>query len=342
MNLDEIIDLEEDVVIPDEETTEEIEEVVDDTSSDVDSVTDEPEDVIEEEPLNDDEPEEDETAKAYFEYLIQNEVIDVPEDFEFDGTAEGINKALEITNATKLDKARQEIWEKLPDDFKPLLAYGLMGGDSLESYLKAYAPADVEDVDISDTLSQRMVLTQYYKTTNPKFDDARIEKMVDKLEAIGDLKEEAEDALEYMRQLKEEQKAEFLQQAEQQKAAEAQRLQEYVDNIKSAIKESKDFNELEKGSIEAMLFNPNRETSEFDEKINSAYNNPEHFVQLVSIFRDYDPKKGFTFDRLKKKLKTTTNKTFQELIQEKTNTKSKVQGSSRNIHEDFDFAKFTS
>ena len=77
MNLDEIIDLEEDVVIPDEETTEEIEEVVDDTSSDVDSVTDEPEDVIEEEPLNDDEPEEDETAKAYFEYLIQNEVIDV-------------------------------------------------------------------------------------------------------------------------------------------------------------------------------------------------------------------------------------------------------------------------
>lgn len=51
----------------------------------------------------------DEEAVAYYQYLVDNEVISVPEDFEFDGTTEGINKALDITREKQINSAREEL-----------------------------------------------------------------------------------------------------------------------------------------------------------------------------------------------------------------------------------------
>lgn len=327
MNIDDLIDLEEDVLVDvaDPEPTPDPEPAPD------------PEPEPDPEPSPDPEP--DEEALLYYQYLLDNGVLEVPEDFQFDGTADGISKALEITRNSQLARAQQEIWDRLPEDFRPLLIYGLQGGTSLESYLNAYSPKDISSLDLEDTLSQKLVLKEYYKLTNPNFNEERIDRMISKLEATADLKDEAEDALDYIQQLQQERKDQFLQQQEEARRQQEAELQQYVTSIKDAIKAS-ELNDVEKGAVEAMLFNPNRQTSEFDEKINSAYKNPKHFVQLVDIFRDYHPETGFTFEKLKKRLKSDSNKSFAQVLRKQDN-KTQVQGSSRNIHEDFDFSQFT-
>lgn len=214
-----------------------------------------------------------------------------------------------------------------------------MGGSSLEEYLRAYGPSEIASTDVTDPISQKMVLSHYYKTVNPNYDDARIERMIKRLEEMGSLEEEAQDAVEYLQELKEQQKAEFLVQEQQRQAAEQEQLQQYVDTLKTAIKDS-DLDTMAKGRVEAMLFNPNAATQEYERKINSIYQNPTHFVQLVNLLADYDDKKGFTFDRLKKKLKTESNVKFRDVINDKLNNKKQGGSSSRPLHEDFDFSKF--
>jgi hypothetical protein len=334
LNLDELIDLDDDSTLVEDPNP-----IDKDLPDPIEGSEDEP--IVE--PTNDDpepEPAEvDEDAEAYYQYLVDNGVVTVPEDFEFDGTTTGINKALELTRETNITTAREELWNHLPDDFKPLLQYALMGGSSLEDYLKAYGPSEIGDADVSDPISQKMVLAHYFKTINPNHDDARIERMIKRLEEIGSLEEEAQDAVEYLKEMQEQQKTSFLEQEQARQDAEKAQAQQQITTLKTAIKES-DLDNVSKNRVEAMLFNPNAEVQDYERKINSIYANPAHFVQFVNFLSDYDERKGFTYDRLKKKLKTESNTKFRDVIDSKLNNKKQGGGSSRQTHEDFDFAKF--
>lgn len=323
------------------------EEDQDDTIIDADEESEEESEETEEESEeegSEEDPTEEESKgdpelQAYYDYLVENEVLVLPEDFEFDGTNEKLQEAFNVTKTGLRTSAIEQIWEALPEDFKPLLSYGLQGGTSLDDYINTYRTADIENLDLEDTISQRLAITEYYKILHPNKDSESIQKMVDKVEKISDLKEEAEDAVNYIKGLREEQRQNFLaeQAAERQRQEEA--AEEYRQTLKDAIKNSKDFDLGTKNKVEAMLFNSNQEVPEFNSKLNSVYQNPEHFVQLVALLADYDERTGFTFNRLKKQLKTQTNKNFSEYLKSKVDNKSKVSGTSKN-QGDFDFSKF--
>lgn len=171
MNLDDIIELDDDQLIedPDDNNVDPTPEPNDPPES-----NDPPEESEDNNVESD--PEEDETAIAYFEYLKENGVLDLPEDYEFDGTTEGIQEALTITEQQKQLKAYQNIWNHLPDDFKPLLDYALKGGTSLQEYLNVFAANSFDDYDLTDPVSQKLVIEQYYRLMNPTASDDKISK----------------------------------------------------------------------------------------------------------------------------------------------------------------------
>lgn len=281
----------------------------------------------------------DESAVAYFEFLKEANVLDVPEDFEFDGSSDGIQEALSLTRANLENKTRQELWEALPDDFKPLLEYGLKGGQSLQDYLNTFAPRTLDEQDISDPISQKIIIAEYYKMMNPNTPEERIERLIAKKEELGTLEEEAQDALTYIKELQEERKANFIKQQEEAVKQQQLQIEEANNKLKDTIKNFNDFDQLRKNRIETLFFTPRQQTSEFDQKMNAVFANPEHLVQLADVIADYDPRIGFTFDRLKKRIKTESNRKFSDLIQDKLDSKSKVKGSVRHVVEDFDLEK---
>jgi len=131
---------------------------------------------------------------GYYNFLKEYGVLDVPEDFKFEGTPESMEEAMEVTKRNMTAKVSQAIWEHLPDDFKPLLEYGLNGGKSLQEYLRAYnTEVDLENIDLSEEVNQKAIIREYYKQTTPK-NDEQIERMLTRLESMGGLDEEADDA----------------------------------------------------------------------------------------------------------------------------------------------------
>lgn len=284
----------------------------------------------------------DETAEAYFNYLKEVEVLDVPEDFEFKGDAASIQEALSLTKKNLTTKVAQSIWQSLPEDFKPLLEYGLSGGKNLKDYLEAVKTVDIETLDLEDDISRRSVIKSYYRILSPKLTDEQLNKRVDKLSEIGDLEEEAQDALEYLKTHRQEKQTELVSRAQAQRDAELQAYQNELKTVTKVIEDSSEFDTNRKNRLKSFLFTPTSEnTTGFDAALDAIYENPNHKVQLANILADYDPKVGFNFQKLQTKLQTKATQTLKELMNSKLDPKGQTKsGGGKQPDEDFDFGKW--
>jgi len=283
----------------------------------------------------------DETAEAYFNYLKEVAVLDVPDDFKFKGNADSIQEALTLTKKNLTAKVAQNIWNSLPDDFKPLLEYGLNRGQNLKDYLEAVKLTDVEALDLGDDISRKAVIKSYYRILSPKLDDAQLDKRVEKLAEIGDLEEEAQDALEYLKTHRQEQKDALVQKAKAEQEAQLETLRKEITDVTALIDSSDEFDINRKNRLKTFLFTPtSQNTTGFEATLDSVYENPQHKIQLANILADYDPKQGFNFEKLQKKLQTKATQSLKELMNSKLDPKTQTKGSSKKADEDFDFSKW--
>lgn len=284
----------------------------------------------------------DDESKVYFEALKEYGVLDLPEDFKFEGP-DSLEAALETTKTNIHNKVVNNLWNSLPPDFQPLLEYALRGGTSLEDYLQAYAPTDYE-YDLEDTISQKEIIKEYYRQTNPRLTDEKLDQMVARREAAGSLREEAEDALQLLDELKEERKVKLIEDLEAQKAQQEALQKQKDEEIKNSIDKFAN-DSIRRNRLKNFVFTPIKKgevtTTEFNESLNHILNNYDHLVQLVDILADYDVRVGFNFDRLNKRIKTETTKTYKELVNNKLDSKSSVRGNaSAQIKEDIDWDKY--
>lgn len=284
---------------------EESEELIEEGEEGEGDVIDPPDEPILEDPSEEDDAIDPDTLKAYFEQLKSVGLITTKDDFEFDGTFEKLDDAIEHTRQQNLNLVKEELQSKLPDDFKALIDYALAGGRSLEDYIQAYSGNNLENLDLSTLENQRLVLTEYYKQTT-KYSDDKILRMVDKLETLGGIEEEAEDALAELLELKETRKAELIANA----AKEAENRKAAIEQETIAITNAIDSSITDKPRAEGMksfLFSPLKTeegtTTKFKDTIRKISNNPEHLAQLVDILYDYDPKKGIKLTTLEKQTK---------------------------------------
>lgn len=107
------------------------------------------------------------------------------------------------------------------------------GGD-LKKYLTIDAELDLDDVDIEDEANQKLVVKQLLKEKG--FSTKKIDKLVSRYEEAGLLEDEAQDALEDLKEIKEERKKQLLEDQKKAYQIQLQRQQQFYDNVVSEIK----------------------------------------------------------------------------------------------------------
>jgi hypothetical protein len=275
-----------------------------------------------------------------FDYLKSNALIEVDDDFEYDGTEEGLQKALETTKIKRESRTTDELLGKLPPDFQALLEYGLNGGNSLQEYLDAYGSTDVSTLDLEDENNQETVLRQNWKQTST-FSDTKIDSMIEKLKKTGDLKEAAEEAAAELVELKESRKAKLI-------ADQKERIKEEQETIQNRAKEfNQKFEEYKttperKIKIESIFKQDTSGEVKFNKIIRDVKSNYEHLLQLADLLVDYDSTKGFNLDRFTKKVESEKVKGLRDILESKIkDSKTQVKGSAvKPTNDDFDFEKF--
>lgn len=107
------------------------------------------------------------------------------------------------------------------------------GGD-LKKYLTIDAELDLDDIDIEDGANQKLVVKQLLKEKG--FSTKKIDKLVSRYEEAGLLEDEAQDALEDLKEIKEEKKKQLLEDQKKAYQIQLQRQQQFYDNVVSEIK----------------------------------------------------------------------------------------------------------
>lgn len=287
----------------------------------------------------------DETSKAYFEYLKERSILRLPEDFVFDGSPAKVEEALDLTKNSLKEEASADLWNKLPEKFKPLLEYGLKGGESLEDFYSVFAVPDYESLNLDSVETQRSVIYDYYKKSS-NFTDDKIHKIISRVEAAEELREAAEEAVEDLKEITVNNQKNFLKQQEEAKKQQELETKERTIALANAIQETTFIHPTRKNKVKTFFFEPIRvgenTTTSFNHTINNILSNPEHQAQLADILLDYDVKSGFDTKRLEKRVATKTAQGFQDFLNKKVDPKSKVGGAitSPDSKNTFDWDKF--
>lgn len=183
--------------------------------------------------------------------------------------------------------------------------------------------SDYSQLDTSNEKHQIKLIEDYYKHTT-KFDDDKIESLIQRLITDDALEEEAIDAQTYLLDYEKERKADLVEsqrlrnEAIEQQAAEQRRL------IDEAIERSSIVQGRRKNSIKGYMFNPIKKNGEVDTDFNRTLkaiaSNPEHRVILADLLFDYKPEKGFDFSRYESKGQTRAARDIKKSLDEKLNT----------------------
>lgn len=286
---------------------------------------------VEQEPIEYEEETPDDTLMGYVDFLKQNNLVTIPEDLEFSGQPDQLQKIFEYTKETQAAAAVDKIFNALPEDFKPLLDYALRGGQSLTDFLDAYGRDPLESVDLTKAEDQRKIIAQHYKATS-NYTDEKINRLVSLINDEDDLRIEAEDCYKELSVLREEEQKQLLLRTEQQVRDNELRVQEQTLALTRAVESTNTIHPQRKQKVRSFFFDPisveGNTTTGFNYAVQSILSNPEHQAQLADILLEYDPAKGFSSERLEKRAKTRATESFQALLEKTLNPKQAQRASS--------------
>lgn len=122
------------------------------------------------------------------------------------------------------------------EEIEALDNYVKQGGD-LAKYLQIDAELDLDEIDLDDETNQKLVVKSLLREKG--FNEKQIDKKISKYIDAGLLEDEAQDAIEDLKEIKEQKKEQLL--AEQKRAYEQyrQRQQDFCDNVVTEIKNLK-------------------------------------------------------------------------------------------------------
>ena len=183
-----------------------------------------------EEDEDEDEPAFDEknVVTGFFEVLSEKLGWSIDEDDEVPQTAEALVKYFQdiIEEESKPSYANDEV-ARLDEYIKN-------GGD-IKTYLKIDAELNLDEIEIEDDeTNQKLVVKEFLKEKG--FNAKSIEKKLQKYADAGLLEDEAEDALEALKEIKEQKKEQLLADQKKQSEEQGKRQQEFFNTVVSEIK----------------------------------------------------------------------------------------------------------
>ena len=183
-----------------------------------------------EEDDDEDEPAFDEknVVTGFFEVLSEKLGWSIDEDDDVPQTAEDLVKYFQdiIEEESKPSYANDEVAR--------LDEYVKSGGD-IKTYLKIDAELNLDEIEIEDDeTNQKLVVKEFLKEKG--FNEKSIEKKLQKYADAGLLEDEAEDALEALKEIKEQKKEQLLADQKKQSEEQGKRQQEFFNTVVSEIK----------------------------------------------------------------------------------------------------------
>ena len=184
--------------------------------------------VADDDTVDDDIDDESTVVTKFFDALSEKLNWDDVEDSEKPKTAEDLVEYFkDIIEENSVPNYASEEMEKL-DAF-------VRNGGNLRDYLQIDAEIDLDEIDITeDEGNQKLVLREFLKEKG--FNNKQIEKKLTKYEDAGLLEDEAEDALEALKEIKTKRKEQLLADQEKQARDNKKKQQEFFNNVVAEIK----------------------------------------------------------------------------------------------------------
>lgn len=204
----------------------------DDKKDDKDKKTnDEPkrdDDIDDSDQTNDDVQNDDNTVSAFFEVLSEKMGWDLTDEDEVPQTPEELVEYFQqVIEDNSVPQYASEEVEAL-DNF-------VRNGGNIRDYLQIDAEIDLENIDITeDEGNQKLVLREFLKEKG--YNSKQIDKKLTKYEDAGLLEDEAEDALEALKEIREDKKQQLLKNQEKQAKERMARQQQYFNSVVNEIK----------------------------------------------------------------------------------------------------------
>lgn len=176
----------------------------------------------------DNEPAEGNAVSAFFEAMSEKMGWELGEDDEIPSTPEELVDYFQsVIEENSVPRYASEEVEAL-DNF-------VKNGGNLRDYFEIDGELDLEEISIEDNeVNQKLVLKEFLKEKG--FSSKQIEKKLTKYEDAGLLEDESEDALEALKEIREQKKQQLLKDQENQAKAAAKRQQEYFQSVVTEIK----------------------------------------------------------------------------------------------------------
>ena len=284
-----------------------------------------------EEDDDEDEPAFDEknVVTGFFEVLSEKLGWSIDEDDEIPQTAEELVKYFQdiIEEESKPTYANDEVAR--------LDEYVKNGGD-IKTYLTIDAELNLDEIEIEDDeANQKLVLKEFLKEKG--FSSKSIEKKLQKYADAGLLEDEAEDALEALKEIREQKKEQLLADQKKQSEEQAKRQQEFFNTVVSEIKGLDNIRgikipEKDKKTLMDYMFKPD---SDGITKYQKDYaKNPKNLIEsayftmkgdaLINIAKKEGNKNAF--DKFKSNLKSSnvSKKSNKEIRSDSDNIWSKL------------------
>ena len=274
--------------------------------------------------------------KEHYDFLTEEGILQPNEDFVFDGSDESLEEAYVQTRSNQKVSALQEVWNVLPEEFKGPLEFAISGGTSLDEYLEVFHNKEsFDDLDLSETTSQRKVVSKYLTLTT-KMSPELIKKKIDRMEDGGILEEEATDVLPELQDYTQKEQERVLNEKKDAKIKAHQTTLDKRDSIQDVITNADFIPKARKNKVKAFIFNEVKKGNVIDTQysrvLDSIYSNPEHLAQLADVLLEYDDKKGLQLDRFIKKGKTAAVSSFSKRLNKRTSDpKNNVKGGRSKI-----------
>ena len=183
-----------------------------------------------EEDDDEDEPAFDEknVVTGFFEVLSEKLGWSIDEDDEIPQTAEELVKYFQ-------DIIEEESRPTYANDEVARLDEYVKNGGDIKRYLTIDAELNLDEIEIEDDeTNQKLVLKEFLKEKG--FSSKSIEKKLQKYADAGLLEDEAEDALEALKEIREQKKEQLLADQKKQSEEQAKRQQEFFNTVVSEIK----------------------------------------------------------------------------------------------------------
>ena len=266
---------------------------------------------------------------GFFEVLSEKLGWSIDDDDEIPQTAEELVKYFQ-------DIIEEESRPTYANDEVARLDEYVKNGGDIKTYLKIDAELNLDEIEIEDDeTNQKLVLKEFLKEKG--FSEKSIEKKLQKYADAGLLEDEAEDALEALKEIKEQKKEQLLADQKKQSEEQAKRQQEFFNTVVSEIKGLDNIRgikipEKDKKTLMDYMFKPD---SDGVTKYQKDYaKNPKNLIEsayftmkgdaLINIAKKEGNKNAF--DKFKSNLKSSnvSKKSNKEIRSDSDNIWSKL------------------